>query len=108
MPWSAPRPPQQPGSYFGSAAPLTALRLAPANWRESLITRHGWVAIDRHGLALTLEGDMSRSLADAWVALAPDAAAARLRMLGGNLSGWRLVPVTLSRPARGGRWEVTA
>jgi len=51
---------------------------------------------------------MSRLPADAWVALAPETAAARLRMLGGNLSGWRLMPVTLSRPARGGRWEVTA
>ena len=50
---------------------------------------------------------MSRWLADGWVALAPEVAAARLRALGGDLSGWRLVPVTLSRSARGGRWEVT-
>lgn len=108
MPWSAPRPPQQPDSCSGSAAPSTASKLAPANWRESLITRHGWVAIDRHGLALTLEGAMSRSLADAWVTLAPETLAARLRVLGGDPDTWCLVPVTLSRPARGGRWEVTA
>ena len=96
--WSAP--------FAAPAKPMAFLNDMPANSASCSITRHAWVVMDEHGRVLDPQGIWTDRLEWAWWPLDPEAAAARLQQLGIDLTGCRLVPVTLTaHPSAPWQWR---